>query len=413
MVTLFCDFEKNTTNHHEFNDYSTLFNKVNCIMKKALLLLLCFICAGSILAQRHYVRQNSEDSVLTYNCGKSYPVKTYTQKFKAKKPKNIILMIGDGMGTTQVYAGLTANRGVLFLDNFKQIGFSKTYSASSYITDSGAGGTALATGSKSYNKAIGVNTDTVAVENIVELAQKCGKATGVVVTDAIVGATPGAFLAHQPNRYMYEEIASDIVNSSVDVLIGGGYKFFTQRKDGHNLISDLVNCGYQVLQDMNAIAKVKAGRLAGLTAFDGTGRVAERGDMLPVATETAIHILSQQDKGFFLMVEGSQIDWGSEDNNTVYTVEEMLDFDQTIGKALDFASKDGETLIVVTADHESGGFAINGGNMSTGRVEGAFTRLEHTAVMVPIFAYGPGAENFIGIMENTEIAKKIKKLLAN
>jgi alkaline phosphatase len=137
----------------------------------------------------------------------------------------------------------------------------------------------------------------------------------------------------------------------------------------------------------------------------------ERGDMLPVATSTALNILDNNDKGFFLMVEGSQIDWGGHASSTVYIVEDMLDFDRTIGKALEFASKDGETLVVVTADHETGGMALTGGDMSTGMVKADYPTTSHSAVMVPVFAYGPGAEEFMGIMENTDVHDKMKKLL--
>jgi alkaline phosphatase len=129
--------------------------------------------------------------------------------------------------------------------------------------------------------------------------------------------------------------------------------------------------------------------------------------MLPVSTETAINILSQDKDGFFMMVEGSQIDWGGHENNTSYIAEEMLDFDKAIGKALDFAANDGKTLIVVTADHETGGFSIPGGDIKAGMVSGGFNTGGHTGVMVPVFAYGPGAEKFAGIMENTDVAKHL------
>jgi alkaline phosphatase len=137
----------------------------------------------------------------------------------------------------------------------------------------------------------------------------------------------------------------------------------------------------------------------------------EREQMLPVATETAIDILSKNKKGFFLMVEGSQIDWGGHAGSTIYVVEDMLDFDRVIGQAIDFASKDGKTLVVVTADHETGGMAITGGSIKDGTVTAAFPTGGHTSVMVPVFAYGPGAKEFIGIMENTDIHSKMKKLL--
>jgi alkaline phosphatase len=177
------------------------------------------------------------------------------------------------------------------------------------------------------------------------------------------------------------------------------------------LTKELESKGYQVLRDMDEIAKVKSGKLAGLTADEHNEVYPKRKMDLPLSTTTAINILNQTKEGFFMMVEGSQIDWGGHANNTIYVVNEMLDFDRAVGKALEYASKDGETLIIVTADHETGGMALADGNMATGRVRGAFTSGDHTAIMVPVFSYGPGAENFTGIMENTDIAKNIMKLL--
>lgn len=380
-------------------------------MNKYLILAIGILVSVAVNAQENYKEISKADSVKTYVGGNFYPVKNFDQDFKTKKPKNVIFMIGDGMGTSHVFAGLTANGGHLFIENFKYSGFARTQSADKYITDSAAGGTALSSGVKTYNGAIGVDADSVAVETMLEKSEKKGMATGLVSTSSITHATPAAFISHEAKRSYYEDIAADFLNTDIDVFIGGGYKHFAERKDGRNLVSELKEKGYAVLQDMNEISKVESGKLAGLTAPEHNGRVADRKDMLPVATQTALTILDNNKKGFFLMVEGSQIDWGGHQNNTIYLVEEMLDFDKTIGEALEFASKDKETLIVITADHETGGFSLNGGDMTKGMVKGAFTTGGHTAVMVPVFAYGPGAENFTGIMDNTEIAKKIMSLL--
>ncbi|MFV0592600.1 MAG: alkaline phosphatase [Draconibacterium sp.] len=379
-------------------------------------LLLMFALANIIYttsAQDAYLNAQAEDKEKTYAGGEAYTVKTYPQKFKSKKPKNVIFMIGDGMGVAHIFAGLTANHGKLFLNNFKHIGFSETQSASDYITDSAAGGTALACGVRTYNGGLGVNKDTIAVKSVLENAEDKGLATGLVSTSAITHATPASFIAHQPSRSMYENIATDFLKTDIDVFIGGGLNHFAKRKDGRNLLDDLKKKDYRVETEMDKIATVKSGKLAGLTAEIHTKRLAERGDMLPVATETAVNILSNNKKGFFLMVEGSQIDWGGHANSTVYIVEDMLDFDRAIGKALDFASKNKETLIVVTADHETGGLAITGGDMTSGMIKGGYPTKSHSAVMVPVFAYGPGAENFTGIMKNTDVHDRIKKLLLN
>ncbi len=365
----------------------------------------------SAFAQDQYLTAKSPDVEKTYIGKENYTVKEFKHKFKHDKPKNIILLIGDGMGVSEVFAGLTANKGHLFLENFKSIGFSKTQSADNYITDSAAGGTALSSGVKTYNGAIGVDVNKNPVKTILEEACEKGLATGLVSTSAITHATPASFIAHQAGRGSYEDIAADFLKTDIDVFIGGGLDHFTKRKDGRNLLEELKQKGYEVETDLEKIKKVKKGKLAGLTADVHNGRVSERGEMLPIATETALKILSKNNNGFFIMIEGSQIDWGGHAGSTIYVVEDMLDFDKAIGQALEFASKDKETLVIVTADHETGGMAITGGSTKDGMVQAAFPTTDHTAVMVPVFAYGPGAEEFTGIMENTDINLKMKKLL--
>ncbi len=331
---------------------------------------------------------------------------------RIKKPDNIILLIGDGMGVTQVYAGLTMNRGQLNLMKFKSVGFSKTYSASGYITDSGAGGTAISAGKKTYNGAIGVNNDSVPCKTILEYAEDKGLSTGLVSTSAITHATPASFIAHEKSRDDYEAIAADFLDTDIDVFIGGGRNNFTVRKDKRNLVKELRNKGYQVVFSMDSIVNIKQGKLAGLNVPNhNPAKLDGRGDMLPLASATAINILSNNKKGFFLMIEGSQIDWGAHANNGDYVATEMIDFDKAIGKALEFAENDRNTLVIVTADHETGGMAILNGDYKKGTVMAKFGTTDHTGVMVPVFAWGPGAELFQGIQENTDIFEKMMLLL--
>jgi len=327
-------------------------------------------------------------------------------------PKNIILLIGDGMGTSQIYAGMIGNRNALQLERFKHLGFIKTYSFDNIITDSGAGATAFSIGQKTYNNAIGVASDTMAHETVLETAAKSGRATGVVATCAITHATPASFVAHVPYREMHEDIAWEFVNSPLQLFIGGGRKYFEQRKDGRDLMAELRMRGFYTATSEATMMEVPSkARMAALLWEDAPAKKNEgRNDILPRAAELAIERLNATDKGFFLMVEGSQIDWGGHANETEYIVQEMIDFDQAIGRALDFAEKDGETLVIVTADHETGGFALAGGDFNTGKVKGAFTSTKHTAVMVPVFAFGPGAELFTGIQENIDVYKHIMSL---
>jgi len=329
-----------------------------------------------------------------------------------KKPKNIVLMIGDGMGTSQIYAGMVANGNILQLERFSFVGFSKTTAYDDLITDSGAGATALSIGKKTYNGAIGVAGDTTIHETILESAKAAGKATGMVATCAITHATPASFAAHQPNRNLSEAIAEDIANAKVDLLIGGGLQYFEERKDGKNLVAAMEESGTRVVRteaDLFGITSLPVAAL--LWDKHPKPKHEGRNDILPRATYLALEKLAEDEDGFFLMVEGSQIDWGGHDNNTDYIIQEMIDFDQAIGTAVDFAERNKETLVIVTADHETGGFAINGGDLAKNTVTGKFTTGGHTAVMVPIFAFGPGAEAFSGIMDNTQLYEKMMQAL--
>jgi alkaline phosphatase len=341
-----------------------------------------------------------------------YKVKNYTSKQPKSDVKNIIFLIGDGMGTSQVYSGLMANKGEMYIKTMPFSGFNKTNSADDLITDSAADATAFSIGEKTNNGAIGVDRNNVAKKTILEQAVENGLGTGLVASCGITHATPASFIAHQPSRNMYEEIAADFLKVEIDVFIGGGRNHFEKRKDGRNLLNELEAKNYEVVTTMDSLKYAKGSKVAGLIAAEHQQPNAlGRGSMLGDASDFAIDILSKNEKGFFLMIEGSQIDWGGHDNNVPYIVTEMLDFDRVVGNVLEFASKDKETLVVITADHETGGFSINGGDLSTGLVEGKFTTGGHTGVMVPVYSYGPKAELFSGIMENTDIYHKFKEVL--
>ncbi len=376
----------------------------NKITTLSAVLLLPFL----LLAQEDYKDKNT---LTEYLNPQPYEVQEFSSKNRKKTPKNVILMISDGMGHAHLHAALTANRGQLYIKSMRHLGLSKTHSANRYTTDSAAGGTAIACGEKTYNGAIGVNSDTLPLPTLLQNAEKLGKASGLVSTSSITHATPASFIAHQPQRSMYEAIAADFLTTDIDLFIGGGYRFFTERKDGRNLVKELEDKGYIFAQSLNEVQDFKSGSLAVLTAEEHNPRYTERGDLLPQAIEKALEVLSHNSKkGFFLMVEGSQIDWGGHQNDISYLVEEMLDFDRAVGKALSFAAKDGNTLVIVTADHETGGLTLEDGCEEKGYVKAQFSTGDHTAVGVPVFAFGSGAEHFIGIYENTAIFHKIMHL---
>ncbi len=329
---------------------------------------------------------------------------------KGKKVENIIFMIGDGMGLNQMYAGMTHNGNKLNVEEFPYIGLSKTYSFDNYITDSAAGGTALACGIKTRNGMIGQAPDSTDVKSILHVASENGLATGVVVACTVTHATPASFVAHEPSRKMDKEIAADFLDTNIDVFIGGGRKYFEKSIHKRNLIEELKAKGYQICLDEASLSNVQSGKVAGLLYEDHPGKAHERGNMLPQSTQKALDILSKNKKGFFLMIEGSQIDWGGHQNDTNYLLEEMMDFNKTIAVVLEFAKTHPNTLVVITADHETGGMIIADGNFATGEVTLKFTTGDHTGSPVPVYAYGPGAENFEGIYENITFKDKFIKL---
>ncbi len=340
---------------------------------------------------------------------KSIPTVPITEKSNIR---NVVLMIGDGMGISQISAALVANKGELYLEYFPVGGFMKVNSSSGVNTDSGASATAMATGSKTFNGMIGIDKYENKQKTIIEIAESKGFATGIVVTSSVTHATPAAFISHVLSRNYYEMIAAQYLKIDIDVFIGGGRKNFQHRMDERNLLVELMQKGYQLAMNLDDLNNVTSGKVAGLLSASHLPAVqVGRGDMLERSTKKALELLNQNEKGFFLLVEGSQIDWGGHGNDLDYIIEETLDFDKAIGIVLEFAVEDHETLVIVTADHETGGLAMTGGDMRKGNVEGKFSTKGHTADMVPVFAYGPGSEEFGGIIDNTDIFKKISKLL--
>jgi alkaline phosphatase len=316
------------------------------------------------------------------------------------------------MGVAQLYAGMTVNSTPFYLEKFPYSGLSKTYSSDNYITDSAAGGTAIASGVKTTNGMIGVSPDSAPVASILEIAHKNGLSTGVVSTSSVTHATPASFVAHNAGRGNYEDIAKDFLNGTVDLFIGGGEDHFRKRKDGKDLAVDLKSAGYDVVYTMEDLKKSGSAKIAGLLAAEHMPKASEgRSGMLEEMTRKAIETLSKDKDGFFLMIEGSMIDWGAHDKNTEYTIAEVIDFDKAVGVALEFAGTNSETLVVVTADHETGGMTLTGGSIQDRTTVAHFAGTSHTAVMVPIFSFGPGAEKFSGIHDNTFFFNEFLTLL--
>jgi len=333
---------------------------------------------------------------------------------KQSLPKNIVLMIGDGMGLSQISATMYANGGSLHMEEAEYIGLLKTNSASSIITDSAAGATAFSTGEKTYNGSINMDIDTMPLTPITSILHKENIKTGILATSSVTHATPACFYGNQVNRYhVNEDLAKQFLKSNINVLMGGGEDYFNNRSDNVNLLDSLRDKNYIIIDSIIDDIDPSTERLINFCApKEPESKLNGRGNFLELATEKALSVLNTKNTdGFFLMIEGSQIDWGGHDMDSQYIISETIDFDEAISKVLEFANKDQQTLVLITADHETGGYGIIDGNMKNNTIKTSFLTDDHTATMVPLFAFGPGAQNFIGTYHNNELYLKILQVL--
>ncbi|CAM4114502.1 alkaline phosphatase [Zobellia roscoffensis] len=328
---------------------------------------------------------------------------TYATDQKDMPIKNVIFLIGDGNGLNQISSAVLANGGELTLSQLKSIGFIKTQSSDDFTTDSAAAGTALATGTKTYNRAIGLNPNREPIENMPEFLFKHNFVSGIITTDHVTGATPASFFAHQKDRSDTELIANDLLKSKLSLFVGGGSNDFD---------FDWKKTDFTLVNNINEIGSSKVDKLGHFLSMEGVPGVLEgRDNALAEATTNGIEFLNSKKTPFFLMVEAAQIDSNGHRNNVGGIVTEGIDFDRAITEAIKFADTSGNTLVIVTADHETGGFSIPQGNLKESTIEGTFTTYDHTATMVPIFAYGPRSQYFQGTYENSDVFEKIIKAL--
>jgi len=324
-----------------------------------------------------------------------------------QKAKNIILFIGDGMGPNQVALAKFATGGPdhkLSFENFPITGIVYNHSSDSLYTDSAAAATTWATGVKTKNGYLAVDADKKFLPTIPELLSTKGYKSGLVSTSSITHATPAAFYAHIDNRYKEKEIAKMLIDSDIDIALGGGQEFFdAPPEDGLFMIYD------NTLLDSSLLNSKE--QVIGLFAEDGFDRRLGTPTQLEM-TQVALNFLknkSQNCAGFFLMSEGSQIDWAGHDNDAQYMLVEFADFDATVQAATDFAIKNQDTLILVTADHATGGLVLQRPKGSNVRAQ--WTTGSHDLSPINIYAYGPGSELFSGVMDNTEIFERILQAL--
>ena len=330
----------------------------------------------------------------------------------AQEVKNIIFLIGDGMGLASAsMMQLENNYEPTIFDSADNIALQKTYSLDNRVTDSAASGTALATGFKTNNTMLGQLPDGTNPESLMELAADKGKATGLVATTYLQHATPGAFYAHVPSRHEYATISEQLLASDIDIAIGGGMAFFKERYNNHKKATKAITeSGFTLVESLDA--DMSGERILALLADK---EIENRTGYLARATTAAINHLSECEDGFVLMVEGSMIDGMGHGNDAKGQQGEMRDFMEAIEVAVAYAREHTDTLVVVTADHETGGLAIISGNadfnLSEQGVEYKWATGGHSGVMVPIYLYGTGAELINGVMENADLGKRLKELI--
>ena len=378
-------------------------------MKRFLISVLALTAALTLSAQPGPGRERREVKSAQ---GEVYVEKqsSYTPSFandgKEKGIRNVILMIGDGMGQGAVNAAMYAN-GSLTMTNLKTFGYVRTQSANNFITDSAASGTAYATGQKTNNGYVGMSTDAQPIKNLPEKLAPLGYACGVLSTDNLDGATPAVFFAHQSARGASAAIWADLPQSCLSFASAGSSEVFGKLD---LKTQEAIKAAYTVVYSPDDEAVSGSSRLLYLpesVLYD------KRGDYLPATTRMAIEYLSgHSKKGFFLMVEGARIDKESHNNNFPGTVRETLDFDKAVEEAIRFAEKDGHTLVIISADHETGGIALSRAVPEDGYAQGVYTSKGHTPMMVPLFAYGPFSREFTGIQENSDVSNKIYSLLS-
>jgi len=397
------------------------------------------------------------------------------------KVQNVIFMIGDGFSAAYAtnYRLYKGDRPTLFDQTLS--GMIRTASADNAVTDSAAAATAMATGVKTNNDMVGMAPDGKKLKTILEAAKESGKSTGLVSTSSVTHATPASFAAKVPDRDDEVAIAPQMLGKA-DVLLGGGKQFFLPESEGgkqpeRNLIEEARAQGYQVLENRDQLLKAKGNKLLGLFADEGMAPELDRDKSkepsLAEMTRTAINTLKTNKKGFFLMVEGSQIDWGGHDNDAAWAMKETEAFEEAFRVAVDFAKRDGRTLVVVTGDHDTGGMSVGGYNEYKNRAEilrnvtatGQFmaaqidekgsnirevlkkyakidltdeeveqirnaenrklainrvisrrayigwTSTAHTGVNLPVYSYGKGSDLFQGWMDNTDLPKRMAQAM--
>lgn len=339
---------------------------------------------------------------------------TYRNDASNKKIKNVIFLIGDGMGLGQILSGAYANGRDLSMLRMKMMGLQFYNPNDDFIGDSASGGSALATGEISWTRHIAANEDgSVEYPNLCDYFHAQGKATGVVTLGDLADATPSVFYAHTAERDSIDKVTRYLAtNKSLDLLAGSGTDYFEDpREDGFDLLTAVKANGFNYTHDALSTNSIPGRVICADQRMREYAREETLGFLADITRESIAKMQSMSRKGFFLMVEGAKIDYAGHSDCLPASIIETLSFDLAVAEALKFADSNGETLVVVTADHETGGLTILDGDLATGHVLAVYNSDDHTPSALPVFAYGPGSQHFTGTYMNIEIPRTIKRLV--
>jgi len=329
----------------------------------------------------------------------------------ADKPKSVILVISDGTGISQLTSLRYTTDDFQFF-RFPTVGLFTTHALDKLVTDSAAGGTAFSTGHKTNNGMVAVLPDGTKLKTVLELAEEQGKATGLVATSQITHATPACFSAHVEKRSNEMEIARQQAAAGIEVLLGGGAKFYETNDEG-NLVTQMTKSGYAYVNEKEQLEQLEtesSEKVLGLFAESGMKQATEREIPLSLMSQKAVEVLDNDSDGFFLMIESSQVDWRGHANDADGLVAEMQDMNAAMKWLLDYQESHPDVLLVWVSDHETGGLAIGyGSSVEEKKIEADWTSEGHTGQMIPAFSIGPGASEFAGVYDNTDVGKRLLK----
>jgi alkaline phosphatase len=328
------------------------------------------------------------------------------------KPVSIIIIVEEGIGLPALSAAQLVKGSDLNLAKANAVGMMKTSSANDIVTDPAAFGTAIACGIKTNNGTLGLDTQYQITPNIFELAKKEKMSVGLITTSFVVDAVPAAFYAHQTSSISYKSIANDLVESGMNVFIGGGTKYFRAKGDSTTLYKELNIKGYKILEDYGDLKSKSHKKIAGLVQANAMpGILNRRGDYLNLAWLRAFKTLVRNDTGYVLLIHNVHTNWAATNNEKEDMIAEILDMDKLLGQILNMTSPDNKTLILVMGGFETGGVSVMGNKYNKTDPIIKFSAKQRTASMVPVFAFGTGASLFSGIMDNTDIFLKLKSLI--